>query len=47
VDWPHLACELPSQEGQINGREEYEKNVSSHCMTLRKRKDSGSSKRKN
>jgi hypothetical protein len=38
--------ELPSQEGQIKGREENEEDLSSYYMTLRKREDSGSSKRK-
>ena len=39
--------ELPSQEGQIKGREDNEEDVSSYCTTLRKREDPGSSKRKN
>jgi hypothetical protein len=47
VDWPHLAYELPSQEGKIKGSEENEEDVSKYCITLRKRKDPGRSKRKN
>jgi len=47
VDWPHIAYELPSQEGQIGGREENEEDVSSYCMTLRRREYPGNSRRKN
>jgi len=47
VDWSQLAYELPSQEGQIKGQEENEGDVSSYSMTLRKREDPGSSKRRN
>lgn len=47
MDWPHFAYELPTQEGHIKGREKNEGDVSSYCMTLRKREDPGSSKRKN
>jgi hypothetical protein len=47
VDWTHFAFELPSQEGQIKGREENEEGVSSYRVKSRKREDPGSSKRKN
>jgi hypothetical protein len=47
VKWSHLAYELPSQEGLLKGQEEDEEDLNNYCMTLRKREDPGSSKRKN